>query len=131
MEALKDVSITFDDEGNIRVFEHDRFESTRELRDECEGFASMVGDFTENVQSFMQVLEEQARIIEKEKLRAIGQRNMVDSEADIRKQKKKQQILQIREREAELARLEAQIQSQEKVESKQLAFIDKLINKDT
>mmetsp|Transcript_18155 Transcript_18155/g.35662 ORF Transcript_18155/g.35662 Transcript_18155/m.35662 type:complete len:134 (-) Transcript_18155:51-452(-) len=127
-EPLKDVTISFDDAANIRVFDADKFESTAELRDECRDFATKVGDFTDNVQTFVQVLDAQAQIIEKEKLRAIGQRNLVDAEIETRKTKQRQHMLLLREKEAELERLETQIASLEKVEADQLALIEKLSN---
>mmetsp|Transcript_16877 Transcript_16877/g.42823 ORF Transcript_16877/g.42823 Transcript_16877/m.42823 type:complete len:133 (-) Transcript_16877:83-481(-) len=125
---LRDVTVSFDNEANIRVLDADKFERTRELRDECSGFSDKVNDFTEAVQTFVQVLDTQAKVIEQEKLKAIGQRNLVDAEIETRKQKKNQQLLLIREREAELERLAAQVQSLEKVEVEQLALIEKLSN---
>ncbi|GBG24335.1 Intraflagellar transport protein 20-like [Hondaea fermentalgiana] len=127
-EPLADVTVSFDDAANIRVFDHEKFENTGELRDECRDFASKVGDFTENVQTFVQVLDAQAKIIEKEKLRAIGQRNLVDAEIETRKQKQRQRMLLLQEREAELERLETQLNSLAKVEADQLALIEKLSN---
>ena len=123
-----DVSVSFDSEGRIRVLDESRAKATVSLRDETAGYAAKVGDFTETVQTFVGVLDAQAKVIEKEKLRAIGQRNLVDREVDSRKHKKAQQLTLIREREAELERLLHQVQSLEKVEAEQLALIEKLSN---
>lgn len=127
-DVLREVSVTLDDDANVRVLDKDQFDSTAALRDECKGFAGLVGDFTENVQTFVQVLEAQAGIIEREKLRAIGQRNLVEREVETRKLKKRQQLVLAREREAQLDRLDARVQSLEKVEADQLALIEKLCN---
>jgi intraflagellar transport protein 20 len=123
-----EVSVSFDSEGRIRVLDESRAKATGSLRDETAGYATKVIDFTEAVQTFVGVLDAQAKVIEKEKLRAIGQRNLVDREVDSRKHKKAQQLTLIREREAELERLLQQAQSLEKVEAEQLALIEKLSN---
>jgi len=123
---MTDVSISFDTEGKIRVLEQEKYEKTLNLRDECAGFSDKVKDFTESVQLFVQVLDSQAKHIEKEKLRAIGQRNLVDDEVETRKQKEKKQLTLIREREAELERYVVQVQSLEKVRAEQIALIEKL-----
>jgi len=128
MGDYREVSISFDDDANIRVLDHEKFKRTTELRDECNGFGGKIKNFTESVQTFVQVLDAQAKLIESEKLKAIGQRNLVDSEVETRKQKLKQQTTLIRDREAELERLVVQVQSLEKVEAEQLALIEKLSN---
>jgi intraflagellar transport protein 20 len=73
-------------------------------------------------------LSQNAAGIERAKLKAIGQRNKVDSE--IEEQTRLAQALQgqISEKRGELERYATQYASLEKVESDQLALIEKLQN---
>lgn len=123
-----DVNVTFDEDCNIRILEEEKFRKSQQLQEECKTFTTKIQDFTTTVQGILQVLEEQAERIEKAKLKAIGQRNNVESEIETRKAKEKQHIALVREREAELQRLETYYESLLKVENEQKAMIEKLSN---
>lgn len=73
-------------------------------------------------------LSAQAEVIEKAKLKAIGQRNLVEGERDTRKRKAREVQALVDERNAELARLEAEYESLRQVEAEQKDFIEKLSN---
>ena len=64
--------------------------------------------------------------VEQAKLKAIGQRNLVQNVIEGRQQKKLEMEKQIKEKRAELARRRAEYLSLQKVEAEQLALIDKI-----
>ena len=79
----------------------------------------------------VEVLDAQAKKIEFEKLKAIGQRNAVESEIENRENKKKAMKAQINEKLSELERFNKQYQSLQQIESEQNALIERLSNNET
>ncbi len=73
-------------------------------------------------------MDTQAKRIERAKLKAIGQRNKVDSEDVNRKRKKEELRAQINEDLTDLERLRAEHDSLNAVELEQRALIEKLSN---
>lgn len=71
------VQISFDDECRIRVLDPEHFKHSETLEEECRGFVNKIKDFNTSVHSIVEVLHENAARIDKQKLRAIGQRNKV------------------------------------------------------
>ena len=75
-----------------------------------------------------EVLDVQAKKIENQKLRAVGLRNQVDNEAELRKKKKQELTFLINEKKAELERYTYQLESLNKVEEEQSQMIERLKN---
>ena len=73
-------------------------------------------------------MDGQAKRIEKAKLKAIGQRNKVDSEEGSRKRKKEELRAQINEDLTDLERLREEHDSLNAVELEQRSLIEKLSN---
>lgn len=71
------VQISFDEECRIRVLEPEQFKHSETLEEECRGFVDKIQEFNSSVHTIVQVLHENAARIDKEKLKAIGQRNKV------------------------------------------------------
>ncbi len=71
------VHISFDDECRIRVLDPEQFKHSEMLEEECRGFVDKMKEFNTSVHSIVEALHENAARIDKEKLRAIGQRNKV------------------------------------------------------
>lgn len=74
------------------------------------------------------VMESKSKVIEAEKLRAIGLANRVDHEKEVRKRKQLELQAMINEKKAELERLATQYDSLTRVEAEQKALIEKLTN---
>lgn len=85
-------------------------------------------DFSNTVTTLVEVMDAQAQRIERAKLKAIGQRNKVDSEEENRKRRKDELNAQIHEDLTELERLRAEHASLVQVELEQRALIEKLSN---
>ena len=73
-------------------------------------------------------MESKSKVIEAEKLRAIGLANRVDHEKEVRKRKQLELQAMINEKKAELERLATQYDSLTRVEAEQKALIEKLTN---
>mmetsp|Transcript_31254 Transcript_31254/g.81989 ORF Transcript_31254/g.81989 Transcript_31254/m.81989 type:complete len:106 (+) Transcript_31254:416-733(+) len=87
-----------------------------------------VQQFSDIVKNISNAVGSEANKIEKEKMRAIGLRNKVNSESENRKKRVTELQLQLTEKQAELDRLQAQMDSLVKVESEQALMLDKLKN---
>ncbi|KAE9325013.1 hypothetical protein PF001_g3158 [Phytophthora fragariae] len=121
-------SICFDDDCQVRVLDKDNITHTQELEQESNQFATKLEEFHEIVKGVLEVMEGQAKRIEREKLKAIGQRNRVDSEVENRNRQKQMLELLIKEKKTELERYNLQFQSLSKIADEQQLLMDKLSN---
>ncbi|CAL1138307.1 unnamed protein product [Cladocopium goreaui] len=128
--AMEGLEITFDEDNRIRVMPKEKFKQTEDLEAECNGFAEKIQAFSGTVDMLVEVLDGEALKIEEEKLRAIGQRNRAEMEAEARRRKQLSMEAAIKEKTQELERLTFQLNSLEKVEREQQALIEKLSNLD-
>jgi len=101
---------------------------TEQLEEECSLFIGKCAEFKSKIGSLVSALSTHGDKIEKEKLRAIGQRNKVVSEVEDRKRQEIAIQAAIAEKRAELERYMVQLGSLEKVEAEQQALIEKLQN---
>ncbi|XP_018026823.1 intraflagellar transport protein 20 homolog [Hyalella azteca] len=126
-KTLARSGLYFDELNKIRVLEPEVAQQTTELRDECRGFVDKINDFHELADHFMGVADRLRDAVEKEKLSALGARNMLKS---ISKQREAQQLqLQalIGEKKLELERLRIQHDSLQQTEAEQQEFIEQFI----
>jgi len=89
MDQDLEVPIHFDEESRIRVLDPEKFRHTEELAEQCTAFVDKIESFSGTVHLLVEVLDAHAKRIEHAKLKAIGQRNLVESEAENRENKKK------------------------------------------
>mmetsp|Transcript_21608 Transcript_21608/g.25099 ORF Transcript_21608/g.25099 Transcript_21608/m.25099 type:complete len:130 (-) Transcript_21608:116-505(-) len=122
------ISITFDDENRIRVLEAEKFKDTETMRNESMEFIKKTLAFDETISSILEVLEVQSKKVELEKLRAVGERNKVEGEAEVRKKKMLELNNLLNEKKSELERYTHEYESLLKVESEQKLLIEKLSN---
>mmetsp|Transcript_93973 Transcript_93973/g.223634 ORF Transcript_93973/g.223634 Transcript_93973/m.223634 type:complete len:132 (+) Transcript_93973:65-460(+) len=125
------LDITFDEDNRIRVMPKEKLKQTEQLEAECQGFAEKIGAFSGTVDMLVEVLDGEAAKIEEEKMRAIGQRNRAEMEAEARKRKQLSMQAAIQEKTQELERLTFQLNSLERVEREQQGLIEKLSNNET
>ena len=121
-----DVTVSFDDQNRIRVLDVDKFAHTEELGNAAGDFVRKNQEFGGLMDGIVEVLDANAQKIEQAKLRAIGMRNRVITERENRDQKRRALQAVVAEKEADLARLEAQVKSLRQVEAEQQNVIDKL-----
>jgi len=125
------VNITFDDEFRLRVLDADKYKQTESLDAECTAFVNKIQEFNTTVHSLVEVLDKQSKKIETEKLKAIGQRNRVDSESEARGRAQAALKNQINEKMTELERYNKQHESLSKVEQEQKLLIERLSNNES
>mmetsp|Transcript_56569 Transcript_56569/g.132712 ORF Transcript_56569/g.132712 Transcript_56569/m.132712 type:complete len:131 (+) Transcript_56569:74-466(+) len=123
-----EVDISFDEDNRIRVMPKDKYKQTEVLDQQCQAFTDSIQKFGGTVQTLVDVLDSEAQKIEAEKLRAIGQRNRAEMEADSRRRKQQQMQAVIAEKTAELERLNFQLASLDRAEKDQKALTEKLSN---
>ena len=125
--ALAEKGIHADRDG-LHLLPPEQLQSSVALQEECKEFLSKTKQFNEIVADFIGVMESKSKVIEAEKLKAIGLANRVDSEREVRKRKQLEAQALINEKKAELERLSAQYESLMRVEAEQKALIEKLTN---
>ena len=125
--ALAEKGIHADREG-LHLLPPEQLKASSDLQEECKEFLTKTKAFNEIVQDFITVMESKSKVIESEKLKAIGLGNRVDSEREVRKRKQLELQALINEKKAELERLSAQHDSLTRVEAEQKALIEKLTN---
>ncbi|KAJ3145676.1 Intraflagellar transport protein 20 [Geranomyces variabilis] len=121
--------VTFDEFSKLRILDPAQFEASEQLKEECQEFTTRTGTFNDIIQMFMNLMDEKASQIEREKLQAIGLRNRAEREVDGRKRKHAQMQALIKERQAELDRLIMQADSLQKVQQEQASLIDSMSSK--
>ena len=125
--ALAEKGIHADRDG-LHLLPPEQLQSSVALQEECKEFLSKTKQFNEIVADFIGVMESKSKVIEAEKLKAIGLGNRVTSEAEVRKRKQLEVQGLIAEKKAELDRLSAQHDSLMMVETAQRKMIDNLTN---
>ncbi|KAJ3211056.1 Intraflagellar transport protein 20 [Clydaea vesicula] len=120
------VSVNFDEFSKIRVLDTKNFEASEVLKDDCHLFTEKIGEFSEIVSQFTDILTQKSNQIEKEKLATIGKRIKVETEVESRKSKKLQLKNLLKEAQNELDRLVAQNESLLKVHQEQQLLLESL-----
>ena len=123
---MEDVSVTFDSEYKIRLFDEERATRSLNLEGECSRFNEHVGTFSEKVGALLALLENHADRIDAQKLRAIGMRMACESENEIRSRRRKMLQAMATEKRNELDRFEKQNQSLQRVEAEQIVLLEKI-----
>eukprot|EP00344_Euplotes_crassus_P006720 CAMPEP_0197004196 /NCGR_PEP_ID=MMETSP1380-20130617/20149_1 /TAXON_ID=5936 /ORGANISM="Euplotes crassus, Strain CT5" /LENGTH=131 /DNA_ID=CAMNT_0042422913 /DNA_START=15 /DNA_END=410 /DNA_ORIENTATION=- len=122
------INITFDENNQIRVLEADKYRESENLKGECMDFLKKIVTFNDNVEQLIVILDEQAKKIEEQKLKAVGARNRIEGEEDNCRKKEQELKTLINERKMELGRLISEHESLKKIEQEQKNLIDKLSN---
>ncbi len=118
--------VQFDAQGNIRVFDPDKFEEAQKTLRSQQEYVAKMDRFRASVAQTMQLVQQLGKAIEHEKLRAIGARNAVESEGETRKRSLREAQLRLNEKRAELDRYVAEHTSLMKVEQEQRGIIKRL-----
>merc|ERR1719164_294665 len=76
------------DRDGLHVMPPEMLHGAMSMQDECKEFLSKTKQFNDIVGDFIDVMESKSKVIEAEKLRAIGLGNRVDHEKEVCKRKK-------------------------------------------
>ena len=91
MAALAEQGIHADRDG-LHVMPPEMLQGAVSMQEECKEFLSKTKQFNDIVGDFIDVMESKSKVIEAEKLRAIGLANRVDHEKEVRKRKQEKKI---------------------------------------
>jgi len=75
------------DKNGLHLLPPEQANEAATLQEECREFLGKTQQFGEIISDFISVMESRAKVIESEKLKAIGLGNRVDSEQETRKRK--------------------------------------------
>ena len=125
--ALLAAGIHADNTG-IHLLPPDKMNNASELQKDTKEFLLKTKQFGEIMQDYVALMDSRAKVLENEKLKAIGLTNRVDSEADNRNRKQAELNSMVNEKKAELERLNAFIESLMRVDADQKAMIERLTN---
>merc|ERR1711959_56813 len=104
-------NISLDDSGRIRVLPQDKYEEAEKTAFECNQFLSKITEFSTLVNNVVDAVDSQAKTIESEKLKAIGIRNKLDGEEEVRRAKVSDLNGTVNNLKSEYERLSAQYES--------------------
>ncbi|KAH8613823.1 putative Intraflagellar transport complex B subunit 20 [Trypanosoma vivax] len=121
-----DKLVMFDANGAIRMYDPEKFDQMLKTIEVEKRFTTRMDDFKNIVNQTMAVVEQLGRVIEEEKLRAIGSRNIVESEAEERFRTVQEAQVRLREKQIELDRYVSEYESLKKVEQEQELLIQRL-----
>lgn len=127
MSLDDDSMFDVDDLNKIRVLDNETSTKTTQLKEECKDFIDKIDDFQTIVGGFIDLMDNLSTEVEREKLKAIGARNMLKSMAKQRESQQQQLVGLIHEKKTQLERYRIQLQSLEKTEAEQRDFIDQFI----
>lgn len=115
----EDQLIIFDANGAIRMYDPEKFDELVKSI-EVEGrYVEKMSEFRTLVQQTMTIVQRLGDAIESEKLKAIGSRNIVESEAEERFRAVQEAQVRLREKQMELDRHVAEYESLRRVELEQ------------
>ncbi len=119
-------AVMFDVTGALRVYDPDLFEQANKTLHTQREYVEKMDQFKAVITQSMSLVQQLGKAIEREKLRAIGARNIAESETETRKRVLREAQLRVEEQQAELDRAAAEYGSLVKVEQEQRAVIQRL-----
>jgi intraflagellar transport protein 20 len=122
----EDKVVMFDVNGAIRIYDPEKYEELTKTLNCQKDYVQKMDEFKAMVNQTMGIVQQLGQAIEKEKLRAIGSRNVVESEAEARKRALLEAQIRLHEKQIELDRYIAEYNSLQKVEAEQKNIIQRL-----
>lgn len=126
-ESLGKIGLYFDDLNKIRVLDPNVNQETVELKDECKHFVKKIAEFQNIVDSFIQITDSLSEEVEKEKLKAIGSRNLLKSITKHREAQQQQLHALLIEKKLQLERLRVQYEALKREEAEQNELIEQFL----
>ncbi|CCW61622.1 unnamed protein product [Phytomonas sp. EM1] len=121
-----DQLIMFDEKGAIRMFDPEKFDELVKSIETEKQYVEKMDSFCQMVNQTMGIVKKLADAIQAEKLKAIGYRNIVESEAEERFRAVQESEQRLLEKQMELDRYVAEYESLRKVEAEQQLTIQRL-----
>ncbi|XP_026473663.1 intraflagellar transport protein 20 homolog [Ctenocephalides felis] len=127
MSELSKMGIYFDEVNTLRVLEPQIANQTNDLSDECQIYVEKISSFYNIANDFVSTIETLAEAVEKEKMKAIGARNLLQSMSKQRENEQQQLQSQILEKAMELDRLKVEYHAWQGVELERQETLDHLL----
>ncbi|XP_015277421.1 PREDICTED: intraflagellar transport protein 20 homolog [Gekko japonicus] len=124
---LGEAGLHFDELNKLRVLDPEVSQQTAELKEECKAFVDKIAEFKKTVGSFIELVDQQAKAAENEKIKAIGARNLLKSITKQREAQQQQLQALIAEKTTQLERFRVEYETLCKTEVDQNEFIDQFI----
>uniref|UniRef100_A0A8C3NDA3 Uncharacterized protein n=1 Tax=Geospiza parvula TaxID=87175 RepID=A0A8C3NDA3_GEOPR len=125
--ALGAAGLHFDELNKLRVLEPEVAAQTAQLREQCRAFVDKTAEFQNIVGSLIELVDQLAKAVESEKMKAIGARNLLKSIAKQREAQEQQLQALIAEKKMQLERYRIEYETLCKIEADQNEFIDQFI----
>ena len=122
-------TIFFDEMCKVCVLEPEINDQTNQLKSECQEFVNKIFQFQTIVNNVIGTVDMLAAEVEKEKVKAIGARNLLKSMAKQREAQHQQLHALIGEKQVQLERCNLHYNSLLKLESEQRDFIEQFLLK--
>jgi intraflagellar transport protein 20 len=119
-------AVMFDQNGALRVYDPELFDQATKTLTTQREYVEKMDQFKSVITQSMTIVQQLGKAIEREKLRAIGARNLAESEAETRKRVMREAELRVEEQQSELDRLNAEYSALVKVEAEQRVVIQRL-----
>ncbi|CAN7988147.1 unnamed protein product [Ixodes pacificus] len=126
-EVLAKAGLYVDELNKIRIADPNITRQTQELKDDCHKFVDRMVEFQGIVNKSIAVSNKLATLVEQEKLKAIGSRNLLESVAKDREMQQQQLHALVLEKKIELERLKVQLNTLKKEEAEQNELIEQFL----
>ncbi|XP_061896805.1 intraflagellar transport protein 20 homolog isoform X1 [Entelurus aequoreus] len=126
-DALSEAGCYFDELNKLRALEPDVSQKTSELKEDCKDFLDKIVQFLKIVGGLMELVDDLANETEREKLKALGTRNLLKFVAKQREAQQQQLQVLIVEKMMQLERYRIEYETLSKVEVEQNEFINQYI----
>ncbi|CAM6011791.1 unnamed protein product [Sphagnum balticum] len=123
---MSTLEVVVDDEARIRILHPDAHAQSCLVQHSCSTFQSKLHDFHTLVKELLEQVSEQAHKIENAKLCAVGTRNLVSGEVEMRPRILQDQQNIISDKHDQLQRLTAEYESLQTVKHEQEVIIAQL-----
>mmetsp|Transcript_13915 Transcript_13915/g.52152 ORF Transcript_13915/g.52152 Transcript_13915/m.52152 type:complete len:129 (-) Transcript_13915:138-524(-) len=121
-----DRAVTFDEAYRVRVLDADTYAQTVALSETARDFCDKVAQLRDTVGAVVNAVDKQAALCEREKLRAVGTRNLLAAEATRLRKDAAVKSAAARERRRTLERLSVEYESLLRVKSEQEVLITRM-----
>ncbi|XP_011617457.1 intraflagellar transport protein 20 homolog isoform X1 [Takifugu rubripes] len=128
-DPLAEAGLYFDEVSGLQILDPDVRQKSLELKEECKIFIDDFGQFQKITGEQIQMLDELAKDVEREKKKAIGAKFLLNSMRRQREAKTQQLQALIAEKKMELERLCTEYEALHKIEMEENDFINQFMQK--
>ena len=125
-QALRHVSLTFDAEQRLHLWEPAAAQHTEQLLQTSNNFQSQLQEFNTTSQELLSVLSHHSKLVEQQRLLALSLSAQLEDESVQRADKQHQLEVELKRKQAELLGMEEEWQNLHRVEQEQKLMTERL-----